>query len=331
MDRSIIVLAEREIRACVAVDEKTLEGIEAGFTSLARGHALVPSPMGIEIPERSAEIHIKSAYVRGLPGFAIKVASGFYANQALGLPTSSGMMMLLSADTGWPMAILLDNGYLTEVRTALAGAIAAKYLAPARIGTAGVVGTGSQARYQLMALRLARPFDRVLVWGRRPAAVSRLCEEMSQRFGVEVVPAASVSELVRASSLVVTTTAAREPLVRAADLHEGLHITAMGSDGPGKQELDAEVLARADLLVCDSRSQCSRLGELQHALAAGLLNKDSRITELGELTSGNAPGRSNERQITVCDLTGVGVQDTAVACLAYSEARSRGLGAVVQT
>jgi ornithine cyclodeaminase len=310
----------------VGLDAKALAAVEGGFTSLARGDAIVPPPMGIEVEERSAEIHIKSAYVRGLPGFAIKVASGFYANAALGLPASSGMMILLSAETGWPVAVLLDNGYLTEVRTALAGAVAAKHLAPATVKTVGVLGTGSQARYQVLALRLVRQFERVLVWGRRPEAVSRFCAEMSERLAVEVQAAPSVADVVDRSSLVVTTTAAREPLVKAVHLHEGLHITAMGSDGPGKQELEAAVLARADLLVCDRKAQCARLGELQHALAAGLLDDGSPISEIGELTSGVARGRSNDRQITVCDLTGVGVQDTAIACLAYLEARQERLG-----
>ena len=320
----ILVLDEREIRACVVVDAKALAAVEHAFTGLARGEAVVPEPMGIEVPERSADIHVKAAYLRGWPGFAVKVASGFYAN--VELPSSSGMMILFSAETGWPMALLLDNGYLTEVRTALAGAIAARHLAPARPRTIGVVGTGSQARYQVEALRLVRVFERVLVWGRRAEAASRCCAELTERFGVAALPAEKVGDLVRDSDLVITATAAREPLVKAADLHPGLHITAMGSDGPSKQELEAAALARADLLVCDRKAQCLRLGELQHLAAAGLQDAAARVLELGELTSGAKPGRADDRQISICDLTGVGVQDTAIACLAYAEARQRRLG-----
>jgi len=189
-----------------------------------------------------------------------------------------------------------------------------------------VVGTGTQARLQLRALQLVRRFARVLVWGRRPEAARGYADEMAAVLGTKVVPAASVAELVRASDLVVTATGAREPLVRAADIHPGLHITALGSDGPGKQELEPGVLARAERLVCDSRAQCSRLGELQHALAAGLLRDSSSVIELGELTSGRAPGRRSEDEISVCDLTGVGVQDTAIALHAFREATRRGLG-----
>lgn len=321
-----LLLHEREIRACARLDEKSLAAIEAAFTRLARGDAQVPPPMAIEVPERQGDVHIKSAYVRGLSGFAVKLASGFYANLAEGLPAASGLMVLLGADTGFPLALLLDNGYLTDLRTGLAGAVAAKYLAPTTVDTVGIVGTGAQARFQLRALRLVRSFPRALVYGRRPEAVDAYRAEMSAELGIEVTRAASVSELVRESAVVVTTTPAQEPLLRAEELHERLHITAVGSDGTGKQELDPRVLARADRLVCDLKSQCFRLGELQHGLRAGLFNEHSPVLELGELTSGKASGRTSENQITVCDLTGVGVQDTAIAWLAYQEACARGLG-----
>ncbi len=323
---NLFLLSEREIRACVDVDEKSLAAVEEAFTRLARGDVIVPAPMGIDVPERGGEVHIKTAYVRGLDGFAVKIASGFTCNAALGVPSASGMMVLCSAETGRPQALLLDNGYLTDVRTGIAGAIAAKYLARENLGTVGVLGTGIQARFQVRALRLVRQFRRVLIYGRRPEAVRMYVAEMSPELPAEVIPAASVSEQVRESDIVVTTTASRAPLVMAEDLHEGLHITAVGSDAPGKQELDPKILARADRLACDLKSQCFRLGELQHGLKAGTIGERSEIVELGELTSGSKRGRRDAREITVCDLTGVGVQDTAIASLAYREARQRGLG-----
>ena len=324
-----LVLSESDIRACVRMDAESLAAVEQGFAQMARGQAEVPPPMGIAVPERDGEVHVKSAYLRGHAGFAVKIATGFWRNAAEGLPTASGLMVLLDAKTGFPLALLLDNGYLTEVRTALAGAMAAKYLARETMQTVGVIGVGVQARMQVEALRLARRFGRVLAYGRKPEAVQRYAEEMRAKLGVEVTAAASIAEVVRQSDVVITTTPAREPLVMAADLHPGLHITAMGSDGPGKQELDPQVLARADLVVCDRRSQCEQLGELQHAEAAGLVGAKMRIVELGELAAENKPGRTGEQQITVCDLTGVGVQDTAIAVLAYAKARAAKLGAVL--
>ena len=323
---SFLLLRPREVQACAGLDAAALAAVEESFSWLARGEAVMPPPMSLEVAERKAEVHVKTAYVHGQPGYAVKIASGFYANAAAGLPTSSGLMVLLSATTGFPLALLLDDGYLTDLRTALAGAVAARHLARATLGTIGVVGAGVQARLQLRALSLVRRFERVRVWGRRPQAASDYAAEMSAALGVEVVPVDNVSELVKGSDLVITATGAHEPLVRAADLHAGLHITALGSDGPGKQELEPTVLARADRRVCDRKAQCFRLGELQHALAAGLLDESSEVLELGELTSGRQPGRRDDREITVCDLTGVGVQDTAIALLAFREATARGLG-----
>jgi ornithine cyclodeaminase len=317
-----LLLNEKEIRSCVGLDLEALAAVEDGFTRLARGEAILPTPIGIDVPERRAEIHVKTAYVRGLDGFALKIASGFYGNPDLGLPVSSGLMLLISAETGRPQALLLDNAYLTEVRTALAGAIAAKHLARAKVDTVGVVGAGMQARMQVEALKLVRPFRRVLVHARRLEAVQSYVKDVSRALGVEVVPADSVSQLVRESDLVVTATPARGPLVFEADLHSGLHITAMGSDGPGKQELDPAVLSRADRIVCDSRRQSTHLGELQNAR----LGDGATVVELGQVTAGLEAGRSDDRQITVCDLTGLGVQDTAIAVFAFQKARARGLG-----
>jgi ornithine cyclodeaminase len=236
------------------------------------------------------------------------------------------MMVLMSAKTGFLEAVLLDNGYLTDLRTGIAGAIAAKYLAPAQITTAGVIGSGVQARYQIRGLWLMRDFQRLMVYGTNPDTVKLYASEMTQELGLEVIISDSPEEVFRQSQFVATTTPSRKPYAKAEWLHAGMHITAMGSDGEHKQELYADVLGRVDLIVCDVKSQCFRLGELHHALKAGILSEDSDITEIGELTVGSKTGRQNDQEITICDLTGVGVQDTAIAVLTYQRATSRGLG-----
>lgn len=322
----VVVLGEGEIRACVGVDEAALAVVEDGFTRLAQGKATMPPIMRIDIPQNNGEVDIKSAYLQGLDSFAVKMSSGFFDNYRLGLPSLSGMMVLLSAKTGLVEAILLDNGYLTDVRTAAAGALAAKYLAPRRVTTVGIVGAGAQARYQIRALRLVRDFERVLVFSRTATSVARYVEEMSGELGGEVAAAADLASLVQASQIVVTTTPARAPLIKAAWLHSGLHITAMGADAEAKQELEAAVLGRADMLVCDRTSQAFRLGELHHGLEAGVISPESPIVELGDITAGYTSGRQHEDQITICDLTGTGVQDTAIANLAYRKAKEAGVG-----
>ncbi len=253
---------------------------------------------------------------------AVKVASGFYDNPKRGLPTGAGLMMLFDAATGFPAALLLDNGYLTDVRTGAAGAVAAEALAPADITTVGVIGSGIQARQQVICLRQVRRFSRVVAWSIDPPGLADYVSEMRATLGVEVIAASGPEAVVRAADLLVTTTPSRVPIVRAEWLHAGQHVTAVGSDGPGKQELEAAVLGACDLVVVDRLSQCRRLGELQHALAAGVMTEDRVHAELGQVVAGVKPGRTRADQLTVVDLTGVGFQDTAIACRAFERARA---------
>ena len=322
----VTILTEAELRQCLGMDEDSLAAVSDGFTRLAQGEATVPPILRVDIPENQGEVDVKTAYVHGLDSFAIKIAAGFFNNRELGLPTGSGLMMLVSTKTGFPEALLLDNGYLTDVRTGIAGAIAARHLAREAIEVAGVIGAGMQARYQMRGLMLVRKFKRLLIYSVIPEEVDLYVKEMSEEFGVEVEVATDYQAVVEQSDVVVTTTPANEPYLRAEWLHPGLHITCMGSDSEHKQELHADVFGQVDRIVCDRKSQCFRLGELHHALDVGVISEESEITELGEITAGLKPGRQSESEITICDLTGVGVQDTAIARLAYLRALENEFG-----
>ena len=312
MSMDVAVLDEATLRARVKISRKAMSVVEAAFAALGRGGVIMPPVLHLDLPERHAEMDVKTAYVPGLPSMALKVSTGFFDNPKRGLPSLSGMVTLLSAETGRVEAVLLDNGYLTDVRTALAGGIAADRLARADAKVAGIIGTGLQARLQLEALRLVRPIERVLLWGRDAAKAETLARELEASIGLPAA-AAPAEQVVGEADVVVTTTAARAPVILADWLHPGLHITAMGSDAPGKQELDPRILGRADRVVVDRRSQCERLGELRSALAAGTVSPEQSIDELGEIVAGIKPGRIAPGEITVCDLTGTGAQDTAIA------------------
>lgn len=327
---SIVILTEAELRQCVSLDREAVDRVADAFAALARGEAVMPPILSLDIAERNGEVDIKTAYIRGFDSFAIKISSGFFDNPKRGLPSLSGMMVLLAAETGRVQAVLLDNGYLTDVRTAAAGAVAADRLARKTIATAGVLGSGLQARLQIQALRLVREFRHLRVWARDAAKARDYAERMGAELGIRVSVEDSAEAVVRGSDIVVSTTPSRSPLIRADWLHPGLHVTAMGSDAPEKNELEPAVLLRADRFVCDRRAQSLRLGELHHAVAAGVLPSDVAVDELGEIVAGAKPGRENDRQVTVCDLTGTGVQDTAIALCAYHKARERGLGTAVE-
>lgn len=322
----MIIFQEQDIRNHVEINLDAIKVIEDGFTSLAEGRVSMPPIMRVDIPESNGEVDVKTAYIKGLDKFAIKMSSGFFNNYQKGLPSMSGMMLLFSTETGIPQSVLLDNGYLTDVRTAAAGAAAAKHLAKTNLDTVGVIGAGAQARYQIKALKQVRNFNRLLVYGPTAERVEQYVQQMQAELGIDVAAAPTAEAVVKESELVVTTTPAKAPIIKAEWLHPGLHITAMGSDAEHKQELEAEVLSKADIVVCDVKSQCFRLGELHHGLKHGTISQQSDIVELGELTAGYKAGRSNDSQITVCDLTGTGVQDTAIALYAYNAMVAKGLG-----
>lgn len=325
----VTILTERDLRACVSLDLGAIEIVEQAFAALATGGVVMPPILSMAIAEKHGEVDVKTAYVPGLPGFAIKVSPGFFDNPKRGLPSLNGLMIVLNAETGIVDAVLLDNGYLTDVRTAAAGAVAARHLAPQVVETAGVIGAGMQAELQIEALALVRPFARLLVWTRDRQKAEAYAAKMANRLGKPVTIAEGPEALVRQSQVVVTTTPSRTPLVHAEWLHPGLHVTAMGSDSGEKNELDPAILTRADRFVCDRLAQSKAVGELRSAIAAGTVGPEHVADELGAICSGVSPGRRSDDEVTICDLTGTGVQDTAVAVHALAIARARGLGQIV--
>ena len=227
-------------------------------------------------------------------------------------------MAVFDASTGLPAALLLDNGFLTDLRTGAAGAVAAEALAPPSITTVGVIGSGVQARFQVRCLGVLREFSRLIAWSPTRPHLEAYCEEM-RREGYDVTAADGPGAVCAAADLVITTTPSRQPLVRAEWLRPGMHVTAIGADSPGKGELDPGCLRRADLVCVDRRTQCASFGELAAAVQHGLM-EDTDAVELGEIVAGGRPGRVSEGQLTIADLTGVGFQDTAIAsaaCIAH--------------
>ena len=312
MAHEVRIVTEAELRQAVRLDLTAVDVIERAFAALATGKVVMPPILSMELADANGEVDVKTAYIPGFDGFAIKVSPGFFDNPKLGLPSLNGLMILFSARTGLVEAVFLDNGYLTDIRTAAAGAVAARHLAPAHVETAGVIGTGVQARLQIEAAHLVRPFSRVLVHGRDAAKAATCAADIGRRLGVETEVIAGAADLVARCQLVVTTTPSRSPVLRGEWLHERLHITAMGSDQPGKNEIEPAAVAAADLYVCDRVSQCETSGELEAARAAGLL-QGATPPELGEVITGAHPGRRFDREITIADLTGTGAQDTAIA------------------
>ncbi|TLX57787.1 ornithine cyclodeaminase family protein [Stutzerimonas nosocomialis] len=320
---TVVLLNESDLRACVGLDHDSLEAVEQAFALLATAAVAMPPILRLDIPEHNGEVDVKTAYLPGIPHFAIKVSPGFFDNPRRGLPSLNGMMMLLSAQTGLLEALLLDNGYLTAVRTAAAGALAAKWLAREDARCVAVLGAGEQARLQLAALRLVRDVREVRIWARDAGRAAAFAAEIE---GLEARVCSSIDEALADADIALTTTPSREPLIEARHLRPGLHITAMGSDAEHKNEIAPAVLAAVDLYVADRLSQTRLLGELHHALEAGCVSDENGFTELGRVIAEEHPGRTSPQQVTLCDLTGTGAQDTAIASFAFARAQALGKG-----
>jgi len=313
------VLRRSEVEALCTM-EGIVASVEEAFGSLARGEAQLPAVLGMTFDEADGEVHAKGAHLLGSPEFVIKVSTGFYRNPALGLPSSGGCVLVFSATNGQLEWLLLDNGLITDLRTGAAGAVAAKHLARKRLSKVAIIGAGIQARQQLRALAVVRQVPAVEVWSLQGAEA--YADEMSAA-GFKVTPVRTAREAVVGADLIITVTPSKKPIVQAEWLVPGVHVNAVGADMPGKQELDAEVLARADVVIADRLEQCLQWGEIHNSIAAGAISPADVDGELGDVVIGRIPGRTDEGQITVCDLTGVGVQDAAAASSIVSEARKQ--------
>lgn len=285
--------------------------IEEGFVRYSRGEVVVPPVGELLFDNPPGDVHIKYGYIRGDEYYVIKIASGFYDNIKLGLPSTDGMMLVFKQATGELDRILLDSGCLTTMRTAAAGAVAAKHLAPKVVERIGIVGAGLQARAQLRLLKEVTGCRQVVVWGISQEETGRFEAEMSE-LGFSVTTASDPNDVAAQCTLVVTATPSKTPLLDAASIRPGTHITAIGSDTPEKQELDSAILAKADIVVTDSLAQCVSRGEIYKALEAGAIGTNS-IVELGHVISDISLRRTSDEQITVADLTGLAVQDIQIA------------------
>ena len=292
-----------------------IEDIEAGFVAYSRGDSVVPPVGELILEDPPGDVHIKYGYIKGHDYYVIKIASGFYGNKEFGMPPGNGMMLMFSQKTGAPVAILYDEAYLTDIRTAVAGTISAKYLAPSKVERIGIVGTGNQARLQLEYLQPVTECRKVLLWGRDASKYDAYIGDMSAH-GFEIDTTTDASDLLANCNLIVTTTTATEPILTGL-ARPGTHITAMGSDTLDKQEVDAAILAAADLVVADSIPQCLERGEIYQALKTDSIRQEE-LVELGSIIAGDAPGRTSDEQVTIADLTGVAVQDIQITTAVYN-------------
>ncbi|MGA7629705.1 MAG: hypothetical protein WCB11_03000 [Terriglobales bacterium] len=308
-DQPEVVTLER-IRAVIRPRE-VIEAVREGLIAHARGQVQSPMPGLLTFEDPPGDCHIKSGHVCGEPFYLVKIASSGYQNKKLGIPVNDGVVIALSSETGRVKTILLDEGWLTAWRTAAAGALAAQVLSPPELGMIGVFGAGLQARLQLEWLKEIVSCRRVVAWARRQDKLAELCRDL-KKIGFDARPASNPAEVVQQSQLIVTATVANSPLFSSEHLRPGAHITAMGADSPGKQELDPKCFARAAGIATDDHAQCLAFGEFGTAVRAGVVASNADVS-LGSILAGDVTLCRLPGDITIADLTGVAAQDAAIA------------------
>lgn len=305
---TIAIYGADELRKAVRFTD-LVEPLRVAFGEFSQGRAQqVMSAIWPASRPEDGNVLIKAGCITGHAMFVVKAAPWFKSNQTVGRP-QGGIVTVFDASTGYPVAIFNDEHYLSDIRTAATGALTADTLAPPGVTTAGVLGTGVQAYWQARALAYVRPLQRLLIWGRHRDRAAELAKRLEAELpGVQTETVAAAEHAVRDSEVVITATAATEPLVAAAWLHRGQHITAVGADDPGKCELEPEALERADLIVVDSRAAAASNGSTRRALQAGAL-AESDLTEIGQIGAYHR----DPRAITITCLVGIGIQDLVAA------------------
>ena len=285
------------------------DAMREAFIEYSKGNAVIPPVGELIMHQPPGEVHIKYGYIKGGNYYVIKIASGFPHNQNHNIKPGQGMMLLFDIKTGLPDAILIDDANLTDIRTAIAGAIASHALSSDDLESFAIIGTGVQARYQASYISELMNIKKIIVWGRDPEKANEVKTDLRD---FDVIVETDLEKLVKESRLIITTTSSKEPLIQSDWVRAGTHITAVGSDTPEKCELDPNILNRADLVVADSLEQNLIRGEIHQAIKRSLIDSDN-IVELGEIFAGLKPGRIKKDSITIADLTGVAVQDLVIA------------------
>jgi alanine dehydrogenase len=313
-----VVLTRRDVLDLLALDE-CIDAVERAFRLYAEGRTIAPGVLAAHAEHGG--FHVKTA---GLPlgdraYFAAKVNANFPGNrERFSLPTIQGVIALFDAETGFPLA-MLDSGEITSARTAAATAVAARYLARADAAVVTICGCGVQARDQLRALARVRPVRLVLALDADRARAEAYATAMARDLAIPVEVADDLGRAVRRSDICVTCTTSRRAILRAEDVPPGIFVAAVGADNPEKQEIDPELLA-VSTVVTDLLEQCATIGDLHHALAAGVMTRADVHAELGEVVAGSKRGRVADEEIVIFDSTGTALQDVAAAALVYERA-----------
>jgi alanine dehydrogenase len=319
----ILFLRSREIQSLLTLDE-CIGAVEHAFRLYGAGKVVPPAVLSMHTPDGG--FHVKAGLLDlDRSYFGAKVNGNFPDNNArFELPTIQGVMVLCDAGNGTPLAVM-DSRDITSLRTAAATAVAAKFLARPDSRTVTVCGCGNQGRVQVKALSRVCPLQTVFAYDKSGEQALRFAHELASDLNISVTPAADLAAAVRQSDICVTCTPSRQPLLGADDVRPGTFVAAVGADSLTKQELHPSLMAKSKI-VCDMLEQCAVMGDLHHALDAGVVTRAEVYAELGDVVAGKKPGRESDEEIIVFDSTGMALQDVAAAAFLYEKAERQGSG-----
>lgn len=324
---TVLFLSSQDVRALLKIDE-CIAAVERAFRLHGEGKTIAPAVLGVHVS--NGGFHIKAGVLSlSRNYFAVKVNANFPDNLArFALPTIQGIVILCNADNGAPLAII-DSRDITALRTAAATAVAAKYLARSDSAVVTICGCGAQGRAQLAAVARMFSLRTVFAYDRNPQQASIFASELSADLNISITVSDDLAGCIRRCDICITCTTSHEPFVGEGEVHPGLFIAAVGADNPHKQEIQPTVMARSKI-VCDVIEQCASMGDLHHALNAGVVRREDVYAELGEVVARRKPGRESVEEVIVFDSTGMALQDVAAVALVYEKAIREEVGTVLR-
>ncbi|WP_440953496.1 alanine dehydrogenase [Methanococcoides sp. FTZ1] len=322
----VLWLNQNDVRSLLNLSD-AMDAVEKAFEQHGRKKVQMPPKSYLYFEAHNGDLRTMPAYLEEQDVAGVKIVNVHPDNRQKGLPTVMALFVLNSTETGAPLAVM-DASYLTDIRTGAAGGIAAKHLARPDSHILGLVGSGNQARTQLVAIANVFDLEEVKVYSAHKESAEQFKQEMECKADCTIEVCSSIEEVCDCDIL-VTVTPVRTPIVKSKWIKPGTHINAIGADAAGKEELEASILLQSRVVV-DDMAQASHSGEVNVPLSEGLITVDNICCEIGEVIAGLEPGRLNESDITIFDSTGLAIQDVATALLVYNAAKEKGMGKKLQ-
>ena len=318
------ILKSSDIGAVLTMSD-VLELVETAFRERGLGRVQMPPKSYLFFPEHEGDLSVMPAFLEGLGQAGVKLVNVHPQNPTNhGLPTVMTLIVIISPRTGEPLAIM-DGTRITAMRTAAASGVATKYLARADSKSLGLIGAGYQSLYHVEAIARMTSIESVAIYDMMAEKAENLALVCQKRLKLKTRVCSTPEEVVKGRDVLVTVTPTTRPIVRNEWIGEGMHINCVGADAPGKQELEAEILQRARIVI-DDWGQASHMGEINVPASQGLIGRDDVVAEIGDIVAGKVEGRTDDSQITVFDTTGLAIQDVVCAWKAYETAREKGIG-----